>query len=110
MSAEKVKATCLDEARSELNVKAATFAGSVELQKNSALKRSVSTLMTHLGYKVYENRATILREGNPQTSRFHSSRPDMVIYHELKHCTAVIVVKGNDDDDDDGGGAINEYS
>ena len=50
MSADEVKAKCVDKAKSELNVGAATFPGSVELQKIS-----VSTLMTDLRYTVCEN-------------------------------------------------------
>ena len=70
-----------------------------ELTNNKVVKDKIAKAIKGLGYEVHTNKGLILSSGNPKVSRFHSSIPDLVMYHKERHCAFVIISTGTTESD-----------
>ena len=78
------------------------YVHAAELTNNNEVRAKVTEVLTPHGFTVIGNVANLLGDYNHRTSRFYSSRPDLVIFHKDGIEAAVINNRliVNDDDDD----------
>lgn len=72
----------------------------MEITSNVLVHRQLTELATELGYTVCNNTSNITGSPNATATRFHSSRPDLVIYSPKRHCGFILMDAEADEEND----------